>query len=308
MNDALAAGHYCRNCNLFLGDKPANFCSHCGQETRAHPLSIREFLGRCVALEGRIARTLGLLVFRPGELTVRYNAGQRVRYVLPLRLYFAASLIFFIVVKLFGAGSLVKSDEARRDLAKENIIVWQGDTSAVKAAPAGPPVELKGLSKDDRQKPFIDVVQCDPLPTQCTKLKSHLTEKYGQQTMAEVGRQVRDKLINYAPNALFLMLPLFALLTKLLYFGRRMTFGEHMVYALHVHAFTFFLLLVVAIASENLAGWLMWSGALYYWLAMRRVFKDRWWATSLRFAVIGTLYPVLLSLAIVATLVFALFF
>lgn len=307
MSDPVAAGRYCRNCDLHLGDRTANFCPHCGQDTRPYPLTPRQFLAQSLAVEGRIAKTLGLLLFRPGELTVQYIAGRRMRYVPPLRLYFAASLIFFIVVKLFGAGSLVKDDPVRAESAGPGAAA-QGGSGGVKVGPAGTPVKVTGLQKEDRERPFLDVIQCDPMPTQCTKIKAHLAEKYGRQSMAEVGRQVRDKVISLAPNALFLLLPLFALMTKVLYFERRMPYGEHLVYALHVHAFTFFLLLLVAVASESVSPWLMWGGALYYWLAMRRVFRGRWWATALRYVLIGTLYPILLSLAIVATLVFAVFF
>ena len=46
---------------------------------------------------------------------------------------------------------------------------------------------------------------------------------------------------------------------------------------------------------------------IYFWFAMRRVFGGRWWATSLRFLTISIVYPLLLSLAILLTLVAAVF-
>ena len=99
---------YCRNCSLFLGDKLGNFCPNCGQETKLHPPTVgefaHEFVGHYVALEGRLWKTLLLLFFKPAELTREYLHGRRRRYVLPLRLYLTASLLFFVVVKFAGLG------------------------------------------------------------------------------------------------------------------------------------------------------------------------------------------------------------
>jgi hypothetical protein len=310
----VAAGTYCRNCDLFLGEKPGNFCPNCGQDTHTHPPSFGEFLHEFVthyiALEGRLTRTLGLLFLRPGELTIRYFAGRKNRYVLPLRLYITASLLFFILVKFFGAGSLVKHDnDSEQAAAKDPALLWQSKTGTFKVRPAVPAsMKAPDRSQDANAQPFLDIVICDPSPSLCTTFRERLKDRYGTQTVDQVWQQVRDKVIALAPYAMFLMLPLFALITKLLYFTRGRPYGEHVVYALHVHAFAFFLLLAVALVSEAATGWLMLGGALYFWLAMRRVFGGRWWATSARFAAIGMLYPALLFLAILFTLILALIF
>jgi len=99
----------CRNCGTTLTFPNPKYRAACGQETARHPPTvwefIHEFITHYVALEGRLWHTLGLLFFRLGILTCRYLAGQKRRYVNPLRLYLTAGILFFIVVKLFGAGS-----------------------------------------------------------------------------------------------------------------------------------------------------------------------------------------------------------
>lgn len=78
-------GH-CRNYAVVVS---GNFCAACGQETLLHVASAREFLheliGHYIALEGKLWKTLGLLLLRPGMLTAEYIAGRRARYVQPLR-------------------------------------------------------------------------------------------------------------------------------------------------------------------------------------------------------------------------------
>jgi hypothetical protein len=99
---------------------------------------------------------------------------------------------------------------------------------------------------------------------------------------------------------MFAMMPLFALLTLVLYARRGRTYGEHLVYALHIHAFTFLLLLAVALVSEALSGWLMLYAMICFWLALRRAFGGRWWPTLMRYTFIGMVYPLLLVVVVLA--------
>ena len=68
----------CRNCGAAID---GNFCANCGQETAVElpPAGrfLREAAGRYVALDGRLWRTLGALLFRPGFRTSEYLAGRR---------------------------------------------------------------------------------------------------------------------------------------------------------------------------------------------------------------------------------------
>ncbi|NIR48263.1 DUF3667 domain-containing protein [candidate division KSB1 bacterium] len=62
-----------------------------------------EFLGDVFTFDSRFFRTFVPLIAKPGFLTVRFNAGQRVRYVPPLRLYLFVSVIFFFTLALSDA-------------------------------------------------------------------------------------------------------------------------------------------------------------------------------------------------------------
>ena len=93
----------CKNCGVTT---TGNFCHQCGQATHLHVPSAREFLhefmAHYVAIEGKLWRSLKLLLFKPGLLSREYIEGRRVRYVEPLRLYLSFSIIFFAVMKLSG--------------------------------------------------------------------------------------------------------------------------------------------------------------------------------------------------------------
>ncbi|WP_420457082.1 DUF3667 domain-containing protein [Rubrivirga sp.] len=91
----------CLNCGAVL---PGQFCPDCGQ--RDQPLRqpahvfIAESVSEYFGLDGRLWRSLGLLLFRPGALTVAYLDGRRTRYLRPLRLYLTATVLFFFLLSL----------------------------------------------------------------------------------------------------------------------------------------------------------------------------------------------------------------
>jgi len=255
-------------------------------------------------------RSLTLLVFRPGELTRRYLAGRKRSYVLPLRLYFGTSLLFFLVVKIFGAGNLVRNEagDTVRDQSAAISMAESEPKTGLRISKPGPIGKVKfDAGEGGWDAPILATVKCSEDSLQCLKVRKYLQEKYGDAPLRVVAGQVRDRVIGYAPNALFAMLPVFALFTRVLYWRRRMIYGEHFVYAMHVHAFTFLLLLSIALLPAAIADWLPLAGMIYYAAAMQRVFGGRWWTTLLRYGVIGVGYPMLLSLAILLTLAAAVF-
>ena len=126
---------------------------------------------------------------------------------------------------------------------------------------------------------------------------------------------LRNAFYSALPTALFVLVPVFALLLKVLYVYQRRLYMEHLVSALHGHAFVCAMLLVLmAMASiESLLGspawlaapmgWLEWLALLwiptYLWLHLRRVHGQGRLATSLNFAILGIAEVLLLS--VVAT-------
>jgi hypothetical protein len=94
-----ADGHgACLNCGTLLAGE---FCHACGQNGHVHKTlaSIgHDLLHGVFHFEGKIWRTLPMLVVRPGELTRRYIAGERAKFVSPLALYLFAVFLMFAVI------------------------------------------------------------------------------------------------------------------------------------------------------------------------------------------------------------------
>lgn len=340
---ATAPAQACLNCgaSLALADgRIAHYCPDCGQESDPRPPTVvelvRQLVSHYASAEGRLWPTLVGLLGKPGFLTAEYLAGRRRRYIIPTRLYLTTSILFFILVKVLGAGNLSNPEtqiertsaaraetaaarsaqavpqpselargaleEARKDFQKEFA------KAQAKSAAAGNPglvrigPQSKGAGMDES---ILKTFDCEKESVQCHKIKDWLADRYGNITVREFSVRLKDRMMVLAPYALFVLLPVFAALTWLLYWRRRLYYSEHLVYALHVHSYAFLLLLAISVLPKAIGGLLWFLGAAYFWLAMRRVFGGRWWMTTLRWATLGMVYPVLLSFSIVFTLAFA---
>ena len=94
-------GATCPNCSALI---TGVWCSACGQEwTPLNPTwgdLVHEGLHEFLHLDGKIFRTLRLLLTRPGVLSRDFLNGHRQRSIGPLRLYLTASLVFFLLAAI----------------------------------------------------------------------------------------------------------------------------------------------------------------------------------------------------------------
>jgi hypothetical protein len=92
----------CLNCGASL---QGPYCHRCGQQGHVHR-SLAAFwhdLAHGVLhFEGKIWRTLPMLAWRPGELTRRYVAGERARFVSPMALFLFSVFLMFAIFSLIG--------------------------------------------------------------------------------------------------------------------------------------------------------------------------------------------------------------
>ena len=115
-----------------------------------------------------------------------------------------------------------------------------------------------------------------------------------------------------APTALFLLVPVFALLLRLAYLFSGRVYLEHLVVALYSHAFLLVMLALAFTASAlsglvggavagTLSGLVLFATIawmpVYLLLMQKRVYAQPWWLTLLKYVVVGSIYFVLLLVA-----------
>lgn len=293
---------HCQNCGTAVN---ANYCPNCGQETVLHVPSagefLHEFVGHYVALEGKLWKSLGYLLFRPGRLTREYLDGRRVRYVLPLRLYLTFSIIFFAVFKFgahdFGVGSVEPDPQDKPAVVKEAEVVPPAVRELEEAEPKGR--NDKALVRIDARDREVSGLLVEAAPKQFQDKLKRLKDMPAE----EVTRLATAAFFSYAPYAVFALMPVFALYLKVLYLGSGRRYGEHLLFALHTNAFAFLvlsllLLIPYPVVNGLLALWLVF----YLPTAMRKVYGGGRLLTFARWVVLGLAHVFTLTLGILGAL------
>ncbi len=280
----------CRNCGT---QAPSKFCPECGQETALHPPTLGEFLhefaGHYVALEGELWRTLAMLLRRPGRLTREYLDGRRRRYVLPLRLYLTASFLFFLVLKL-TAGAIDHETIISIDGQHVTFSEYEARSASGAASGALPRLHLaQAADCGGASQP-----SCNRVQAFMNDLGARF-EAHPQETI----EHMRAHFLGLAPYAIFFLLPVFSGVLALAYRNRGMTYGEHFVFSLHLHAFWFIALLVIHLLPDALGDLLDLGVPIYGVWAMREAYGGRWLPTIARALFISVLYGAALALTLV---------
>lgn len=143
--------------------------------------------------------------------------------------------------------------------------------------------------------------------------------KVCERTAADGGTTLTRLLVDNIPVALIVLLPLMALVLKILYPLSRRYFVEHLLFVVHFHAF-FFLILTLQILFSRVSSWIGFLDPLailvlvaasfyipvYLFVAMRRVYGQGRILTFLKFVALVSAYGVGVSLTMMGALLVAL--
>jgi hypothetical protein len=119
------------------------------------------------------------------------------------------------------------------------------------------------------------------------------------------------------PKAMFVLLPLFAFMTRLAWRRTMPRYPAHLYLALHLHAawfaalalMTVLTMFVTSLSVIAVAGFVMLAYILWYGLvAVKRVFGESWFRTIAKAAAVGIVYGVVLNAATLAILGYAIVF
>lgn len=300
----------CLNCGFTL-DRDARFCSQCGQDTANHPPSlfefVHEFVSHYIAAEGKLWKSLWGLLARPGFLTLEYLAGRKQRYVLPLRLILTLGLLFFLVVK-FAPGPWMQDDRhpvAAAQEAEEHVpesgasapsAASAASAASVAAASDGQAINIKiadgatlvGMDEDTLQR----------LPPELRARLVKADEHWRADPKGSL-HAMSATMLALAPYAVLCSLPFFAGLLKLLFW--RQPYGAHFVFALHLHATWYGILLLATLLPWAMAAFALWFwGNLYPVIALKRVHAAGWGTTLLRAGLLALLHWVVIAIGLTA--------
>ena len=289
---AAAVDGQCTNCNAPLPEPRPRFCPACGQETTIKAPSVSEFLqqfsGTYFASEGALWRTLKMLVTQPGELTAQYFGGRRKHFVLPLRLFLSMTLVMLLTMRVLSAIQMSALEDPEL-------------TRALPERPTQISLELGVVRAGIEDGVFF----CEGMPPWlCQRIQARLDTTTA--ALLQHVQKVNDRLASHAGIVMFVLLPAFALGLSWLFRYRGYSYTEHLVFALHLHAFWFLAITVMLMGLD----WLAWLAALaipvYAGLAFRRVYGGPALGLVLRCAALTLVHLTLVTLAVATSALAAL--
>ena len=329
----------CANCGAPLADK---YCAACGQRHEPHVHTVGHFAGEAFEsithADSRLWRTLGYLLARPGRLTREFFEGKRARYLPPFRLYLVISLLFFLIAglpdpneepqaaaptaeELQGmneAASALENQLGETPGAAQAAAAIRAEAerqeAAAKADAAEDDVDLsirRGFQENNAFTTFCEEFQkADPKAGRNYAKLSELCKK----TAKDRGDALLEALVHNIPRAMFLFLPLLALVMKLLYWRPKRFYVEHLLFLVHNHAFVFLALAIMSLLSRipvvgahlNLLEFAMWLYMIWYiFRAMRVYYTQSRFLTFSKYLTLGLAYFSTSLMVLMLTLIYS---
>ncbi len=283
----------CANCGAALVGR---YCAHCGQRADNRLISLRQILADTLedqfSWNAAFPRTVKALLLHPGRLTTEYVSGRIATYIPPMRLYLAASVLFFLA---FAA-----VPDPPTEIRETHPSAQASSARAGTGPAADVPAKAPGAARRSAVSSWPPLLQAgvDRLKAGMARIKAL--------PAAEQERALAAGFAQTAPKILFLMVPVFAALLKLLYLRHRRLYVEHFIFALHTHSIAFLGLLPLLLLHYRPL-----NAAIYLWLAgytlvaMHAVYGQSWARTGIKFALLSFSYMVVLALGMTAAMLMA---
>lgn len=286
------SGQPCQNCGTMVDDR---YCPNCGQLASSFHRPFATLIGETISdtftLDGRLARTLPVILFRPGRLTKNYTAGKRARYVPPFRLFLIASLVFYLALfALVPAGSFLQVDEDVRDEITQGI----RDGQAAEAM-----ADLPEPARERLARANVNVEAPDEIRSDIEHQVLAVLENQDQ-----FAAQIEDWL----PRLSILVVPMTILALCILHVWRRKIFVyDHAIHALHLHSWIYLTGAVMMTLGPYLPGIVLWSYLIaflvYVWRSLAVVGSTGVIMSGLRFFLLLIFWIVVIAIIVATTVI-----
>ena len=122
----------CADCGA---EVTGNFCSNCGQAAHVHRTLLHlgeELLHGVMHFDGRLWRTLPLLILNPGRLTREWVQGKRTRYVSPLAMFLFTLFVMFFALSFMPHQAVTLPSLPQQIEAQKEAIVEAEQAAAAR--------------------------------------------------------------------------------------------------------------------------------------------------------------------------------
>lgn len=276
-----------------------NFCPECGQKNSELKIGfgtlVLDFLGDVFTFDSKIFKSLWYLVSKPGLLTKEFNDGKRARFIPPLRMFLILGVLTFSLFSALydPAGEVAQGFkdatlDSRSSTSKINI---ERNHEKEKELSEGLTDEgsentihfTSTLLTDAQIDTLLSKVKNDSLSVEQVVDSLHLESFPAKVIATQVAKVARSGprgfvswVINNFTLVVLFMVPLFALLLKLLYLRKKHVYMDHLIFSLHQHSLIYVAMLPLIFIGARWLALVLFLIVLpaYTFFAMQRVYGE----------------------------------
>jgi len=323
----------CLNCGETVMGK---FCHHCGQEN----VEVKESFGHLIMhffqdlthFDGKLWKTLKLLLFKPAKLTQLYMDGQRANFIHPIRMYLFISTVFFLFI---FSGEQVNKPERVKSLPAialpKNVIpnsvlpntvvskkidlkkvdpknIFPKKENSLHLQIGNDTITYKSIAAYDSAQSKLPNTKKDSwIESSLVKKSIELNDKFKNDKF-KFGTALVEQFEHYFSRMLYISLPMFALFLWILYRrNKNHYFVDHLIFSIHIYCAFFIILFVLKLFNLSTefifhkppfgTAAVITSILMFYYVykALRNHFNQSRLKTVLKFIILNILTSILMA-------------
>ena len=325
----------CKNCVKNFNDnyKFCPHCGQKSDDKLTLGILFYNTISNYFSFDARFFKSYIPLMFKPGYLPNKFIEGKRLLYLHPAQMYLFISVVFFFLFSFITRETTQEFDtalkkgfdktEAVLDTIQNKVLVDSVQTEALLKPLKDNHINIGFDSKEldsiinSNKKPVVNSsfdfnenkidsliainasdnevykvmgLNDDAGPVK-RKMYSQALKFYKQRNGGSILQAFYDSI----PIAMFILLPIFALLLKLFYF-RKGSFSYHLVFTFYFFSFLFMVFSIFILANliwkipGFLTGLILFSIFLYLWLAVKNFYKQGYFLSFIKSSMISFMY------------------
>lgn len=346
---------HCLNCGTKLLDTFCHHCGQKDIPKRQTLGELwTNFISSFWSYEGKFFLTTKFLIAKPGFLPLEYNAGRRESYYHPARMYVFISFVFFLLFSTVTSLEESDKDvpkktveldtddlkELRKDHPKLNIdsllrgalkdpkdsstlLVSKALIDSIGKLDKKPKTNGVSFNLTDSNYETIEQYDSAQLTLPEAKRDNWITRRFWVRNFElkdrykdkDFGKEFGKAFLDNFSKVLFFLLPVFALLFKLLYVRKDYFYSEHLVFSIYYYNFFYLAgsLQIIVNYFEGVAFMEWISTIIGFWIffyllfAMKRTYNQSWKKTILKFLLLSFLFLICIGIGFSINGLFLLF-
>lgn len=281
---AVEAEQRCAACDVALYGR---YCHLCGDDSlppvRNWRDLVEDLLDNAFDFTSAVPRTMRALFTRPSLVPRALRSGDRRNFLPPVKLYISATVVFFLFIAVTHA-EIVQWDIVPDGKEPPRVVVDHGHVARLENAHLG----AKWLRPHEPHARNREAVAAFDAAIPQVKDPAEQALLKAARAVADHPGALNDDIETWAPRALWVMMPLYALLLWALYRKGRLL-SEHVIFTLWAHALLF--LMLMAGAGWNMVGLshglplALLAYQLYVTASLKGYYDDSWGGAAWKGAV-----------------------